>query len=81
MNVLGVCWEQPVRLCPSMYKILVFVKVLARILTLSQTIPRFYDPEKETFWKHCGKRRKCCETAFSPFPTMFSTLSEKTCTI
>ena len=22
--------------------------------------------------KHCGKRRKCCLPAFSPFPTMFS---------
>ena len=21
----------------------------------------------ETFWKHCGKRRKCCWLAFSPF--------------
>ena len=27
------------------------------------------------FWnckKYCGKRRKCCLAAFSPFPTMFS---------
>ena len=28
----------------------------------------------ETFWKHCGKRRKCWLPAFSPFPTMVSTL-------
>ena len=26
----------------------------------------------ETWKKHCGKRRKCWLTAFSPFPTMFS---------
>ena len=26
----------------------------------------------ETGRKHCGKRRKCCLPAFSPFPTMFS---------
>ena len=23
------------------------------------TVPTFYDPEKEAFWKYCGKRRKC----------------------
>ena len=26
--------------------------------------------------KHCGKRRKCWLPALSPFPTMFSTLSQ-----
>ena len=30
---------------------------------------------KEAFSKHCGKRRKCWQPAFSHFPTMFSTLS------
>ena len=43
-------------------------------LTLYHTIPTFNDPEKVAFWKHCGKRRKCWSPAFSPFPTMFSTL-------
>ena len=28
-------------------------------LTLYHTIPTFNNSEKETFWKHCGKRRKC----------------------
>ena len=46
-------------------------------LTLYHTIKRqFNDPVKEAFWKHCRKRRKCWEPAFSPFPTMFSTLSK-----
>ena len=31
---------------------------------------------KETFSKHYAKRRKCWLPAFSPFPTMFSTLSQ-----
>ena len=30
---------------------------------------------EEAFWKHSGKRRKCRQLAFSPFPTMFSTFS------
>ena len=30
------------------------------------------DREEESFGKHCGKRRKCCLPAFSPFPKMFS---------
>ena len=46
-------------------------------LTLYHTIPTFNDPEKEGFWKHCGKRRKCWYPAFSPFPAMFSTLLER----
>ena len=37
----------------------------------------FNDPEIEGFRKHCGKRRKCWKPAFSPFPTIFSTLSER----
>ena len=44
-------------------------------LTLYHIIPNFNDPEKEVFRKKCGKRRKCWLPAFSPFPTMFSTLS------
>ena len=44
-----------------------FLSLYHRITTLS-------DLEKEAFWKHCGKRRKCWSPAFSPFPTMFSTL-------
>ena len=43
-------------------------------LTLYHTIPTINDPLKEAFWKQCGKRRKCWWPAFSPFPTMFSTL-------
>ena len=31
---------------------------------------------KEAFSKHCGKKRKCWKPAFSPFPTMYSTLSK-----
>ena len=43
-------------------------------LTHYHTIPTFNAPEKEAFRKHCGKRRKCWLSAFSPFLTMFSTL-------
>ena len=43
------------------------------VLTL---YPTFNNPQKETFWKHYGKRRKCWYPAFSPFSTMFSTLSK-----
>ena len=31
--------------------------------------------------RHCGKRRNCSLRAISPFPTAFSTLSEKLSTI
>ena len=31
----------------------------------------FTNPRKKSFWKHCGKRRKCWWPAFSPFSTMF----------
>ena len=47
-----------------------------KALTLYHTISTLNDPEKEAFWKHCGKRRKCWLPAFSPLPTMFSTLSK-----
>ena len=36
-------------------------------LTHYHTIPTFNDPKVEGFGKHCGKRRKCWEPAFSPF--------------
>ena len=61
----------------SDWKILKFViweKV--KRLTLYHTIPPFNNPKEEGFGKHCGKRRKCWLPAFSPFPTMFSTLSK-----
>ena len=32
------------------------------------------DLEKEAFWKHCRKRRKCWKPALSSFPTRFSIL-------
>ena len=41
------------------------------------TIRTCDDLKKEGFEKHCGKRRKCWQPAFSPFPTLFSTLSKK----
>ena len=37
--------------------------------------PDFNCPVEEGFRKHCGKRRKCWLPAFSPFPAVFSTLS------
>ena len=36
-------------------------------------VNKFYRKE-ESFGKHCGKRRKCWLPAFSPFPTVFSTI-------
>ena len=45
-------------------------------LTLYHTIPTFDNPKEGGFGKHCGKRRKCWFPAFSPFPTVFSTLSK-----
>ena len=32
---------------------------------------------EEGFEKHCGKRRKYWQPAFSPFPTVFSALSRR----
>ena len=49
---------------------------LLHMFAFYHTIPTFNNPEKETFCKHCGKRRKCWLPAFSPFPTMFYTLSQ-----
>ena len=48
-----------------------------KCLTLYHTIPTFNDPKEEAFGKHCGKRRKCWQPAFSPFPTVFSNLSKR----
>ena len=42
-------------------------------LTLYLTIPTFNDPEKEGL-ENRGKTRKCWLPAFSPFPTIISTL-------
>ena len=38
-------------------------------------VTSIFSSGKESFWKHCGRRRKCWLLAFSPFPTMFCTLS------
>ena len=35
------------------------ISLFGKELTLYHTIPTFNDPEREGFWKHCGKRRKC----------------------
>ena len=43
-------------------------------LSLYLTMATVKDTEKETFGKHCWKRRKCWIPAFSPFPMMLSTL-------
>ena len=43
-------------------------------LTLYHTIPTFNDPEKEGL-EYLGKTRKCWLPAFSPFPTIISTLA------
>ena len=45
-------------------------------LTVYYIILNFEDPERVSFWKHCWKRRKCWYPAFSPFSTLFSTLSK-----
>ena len=54
-------------------------------LTLYRTVQTFNDPKQERFGKHCGKRKTLWEKentlakmlAFSPFPTVFSTLSKR----
>ena len=45
------------------------------MLTLHHKIPTFKYPRKEAYWNHFGKRRKCWLPGFSPFPTLFSILS------
>ena len=49
---------------------------IVTIVCLYHTIPCFHDTGEIGFWKHCGKRRKCWLPAFSPFPTMFSSMSK-----
>ena len=41
---------------------------------VNNTISTSNNPERGFFRKHSGKTRKCWLPAFSPFPTMFSTL-------
>ena len=43
--------------CLSVYKILVSVKALAGVLTLSQTSPGFYVSAAKVLRKHCRKNR------------------------
>ena len=40
-----------------------------------------HDAKKKKKCKHCGKRRICWLSAFSPFPAMFSILSKTTPTV
>ena len=53
------------------------VRLKCQSLTLYHTIPTFNDPTEGAFRNHCGKRRKCWLPAFSPFPTVFSTLCKR----
>ena len=54
-----------------------FSKLLKKIqrsllIILYHTIPTFNDPEKEAFWKHCAKRKKCwLQPAFSVSHNVF----------
>ena len=43
-------------------------------LTLSHTITTFNDPAEGPYGRHCGEKRKRWIQAFSPFPTMLSTI-------
>ena len=54
-----------------------WVNVFLIRLTLYYRIPTFNDVIEEGFGKHCGKRKKCWFPAFSPFPVVFSTLSNR----
>ena len=47
------------------------------VFTLYHIIPTVNDPVGKAFSKHYGKRRKCWQPAFSPFPIMFSTLPKQ----
>ena len=38
--------------------------------------PWFYMSAVQLFWKHCGKRWNCLQRLISPFPTVFSILTE-----
>ena len=43
------------------------VSLFGKGLSLYHTIPTFNDLQKEAFWKHCRKRRKCWLPAFFSF--------------
>ena len=68
-SLLFVIWER--------VKLLVSVKVMMGVLTLSQTSPCFYVSAVQAFWKHWGKRRNYSEGAISPFPTLVFHLCRK----
>ena len=55
----------PVLPSPTMFS---NASLIVLVLTFYHTIPIFNNLKKETFRKHCGKRRKCRQPAFSPFP-------------
>ena len=50
-------------------------------LTLYRSILTFNNLREEGFGKHYGQNRKCWKPAFSPLPTVFSTLSRREITI
>ena len=62
-------------------KILSFDLQVFVCLTISRTITSFHDPEKKEHLKTLCEKEQMPETSISSFPTMFSTLSEKKCTI
>ena len=70
----GVCWNQPVCLfmCLSAYNILVSVKALAGVLTLSQTSPGFYSLQYKSFENTVGKGEIARNEQFLLFPQCFS---------
>ena len=45
--------------------------------TLYHTITTFNDPDKDAFWKHCGKGENAGNQHFLLFPTIFSTLPKR----
>ena len=51
-----------------------YIRLFSQGFTLYHTILTFNYLKMEPFGKHCGKRRKCWLSAFSPFPTMFCIL-------
>ena len=50
-----------------------FTKITCK-LTVSRIVLGYHTPRWGAYRKHCRKRRKCWELAFSSFPAMFSTL-------
>ena len=47
------------------------------VLTLYHTIQIFNNPQGRRLWKTLWEKEKMLVTRFSPFPTMFSTLSKR----